>query len=259
MIHKKTADINMKKYILLFILAFNLSAYSQEALNAYKYVIVPSQFEFQKKIDQYGINTLLKYKFQQLGFETFLDNEEIPMELKVNTCIYITPRLIDSSTMFTTKLTVEIKDCYGKVLFATKEGRSRSKSYEVAYKEALRSSLTYFGSYRLNYTPKNNTVEDVAKLQDELKVKTTPIVVSNTMRYTFNNQEFLFVKEGANFSIKNKSDVVGVCIASTLKNNIYHVTFKSQKGIGYFVENGNFMLEIIENNSVQLLTMVKVN
>lgn len=249
----------MKKYVFLIVLLSSVGAMAQKALNNYKYVIIPTKYEFQKKADQYGVNTLLKYKFQQLGFETYLDTEQLPEQLMMNKCLSLTPVVNDKGGMFTTKTTVDVKDCHGEVLFTTQEGSSRSKSHEMAYKQALRSALSSFGVYRLNYAPKENAVASTVKIEKEQKTIPATLTVVNNTKFTFNNQLFLFVKEGINYSIKQQDDSIGVCVASTLKNNIYHVTFKNQKGIGYFLENGNFMVEIASNNTVQLLTLVKVN
>lgn len=251
----------MKKYILTLLLLTGINALAQQALNNYKYVVIPSKYEFQKKEDQFGVNTLLKFKFQQLGFETYLDNEDLPKSLKENRCLALTPVIKDAGGMFKTKLSVEVKDCYDKVLFVTKEGFSRSKSYDLAYKEALRNTLTSFGGYRLHFAPKETATKVVSSEVALHEVKVPHVTTANQMQFSFNNDEYLFIKKKTGFSIesKNSTKAIGSCIASTLKTNIYHVELNSKKGIGYFLENGNFMLEIVDNDSVQLLTMVKTN
>ena len=39
----------MKKHFLLFVLFLSGTAFAQKDLNAYKYIVVPSRFDFQKE------------------------------------------------------------------------------------------------------------------------------------------------------------------------------------------------------------------
>jgi hypothetical protein len=144
----------MKKILLLLIISFVFKSYGQDKLNSYEYIIIPSQYDFQKSKNQYGLNMLLKYKFQQLGFNTYLDNEDIPKELLKNECLVLTPTIVDESRMFTRNLFVEVRNCYNNVLFVTKIGSSRTKDFNKAYTEALRDALKSFGNYRLKFSEK---------------------------------------------------------------------------------------------------------
>ena len=143
----------MKKYILLFVLFLGVTAFAQKELNGYKYVVIPSKFDFQKEANEYGINLLLKYKFQQLGFETYLDTDELPKYyVTIHVCM-LTPVLHTKSNMFKTMHSVELFNCYNKSLFTTQEGVSNAKNVKTSYNEALRKSLKSFGDYRLEYVP----------------------------------------------------------------------------------------------------------
>ena len=73
----------MKKHLLLLVLFIGLTAQAQSELNAYKYIVIPSKFDFQKEANEHGLNLLLKYKFQQLGFESYLDTDDLPQELRI--------------------------------------------------------------------------------------------------------------------------------------------------------------------------------
>ena len=131
----------MKKQLLLLTIFFCFSVFSQKELNGYKYVVIPSKFDFQKVENQYDVNMLLKYKFQQLGFETYCDTDDLPQVLRTNSCSYIVPSLIIESNMFKTTVKVELKDCNEKSLYITGEGSSNSKIYKVSYNEAIRGAL----------------------------------------------------------------------------------------------------------------------
>lgn len=131
----------MKRYILALLLFISFSGYSQNSINNYKYVIVPEKFSFQKQNDQYGINSLTRSLLESKGFTVYLDNGELPAELANNKCNALNADLSEKSTMFTTGLTLLLKDCQGNVVFKSKEGKSREKEYNVSYNLALRAAF----------------------------------------------------------------------------------------------------------------------
>ena len=76
----------MKKKI-LFLTVFcimTLSIVGQSKINNYKYVIVPSKFEFLKKKDQYQTSSLTKFLFEKYGFNAYLDSDKLPEDLNKN-------------------------------------------------------------------------------------------------------------------------------------------------------------------------------
>jgi len=154
----------MKKYVLLFVLFLGVTVSAQKELNAYEYVIIPTRFDFQKEANQYGVNLLLKYKFQQMGFKTFLDTDILPEKLRFNTCSYFSPALYSKSTMSKTIISIELLNCHNKLLFKTREGVSRSKNYKKSYNEAIRESLSSFGDYKLSYEP----TEEIIAIKKEV-------------------------------------------------------------------------------------------
>jgi hypothetical protein len=249
----------MKKHILLLTLFIGFAVSAQEKLNAYKYVVVPSRFDFQKVSDEYGINTLLKYKFQQLGFEAFLDSEVLPQELKMNTCVYVKPRVNHKSTMIYTKISVEVLDCNDQMLFITQEGKSISKNYKVSNTEALRKALKSFGDYHLNFQPINEEeVEEVDKTEDVVVEKeisqdldTTTVLpkTKGDKNFLFDGNQILFDKTNQLFYAEIKTirtnELLGK-ISKTSKKGIYHVLLGSKNGVGYYDETGNFIVEFLE-------------
>lgn len=241
----------MKKYTLLLILFIGCNVFAQEKMNAYKYAVVPSQFDFQKEPNQYGINQLLKYKFQQLGFETYLDTDELPFALKKNTCTYITPTIIPNNGMFITRVTVEVKNCLNQNLFTTEEGNSNDKSYKTSYTIALREALSSFRGYRLNYQP---IPEEEVVVQKEYIKEDQPIVTSEknaNSKFLYNGTQFSLVKTNplyhAEIKYTDLDKLIGT-LSKTSKQGIYHVNLNTKRGLGYYDENGNFIMEFLEEN-----------
>lgn len=147
---------------------------AQEQLNDYKYIIVPKQFAEFKRENQYKTSTLVKYLFAEKGFEAVYE-DELPQELKNNGCLGLRAKLVDGSSMFTTKATVKLENCNGEEVFATKEGRSKEKDYKESYGEALREAFTSFDTINYSYNGKAENSEpvtvnmenDVKKLSEE--------------------------------------------------------------------------------------------
>ncbi|MHA4807796.1 hypothetical protein ACX0G9_06805 [Flavitalea flava] len=143
----------MKSYVLFFLLLSCFSGHSQTSLNNYKYVLVPETFNFLKQNDQYGLNTLTKSSLEETGFTTYFDNSELPTELANNKCNALHAEVVEKKSMFTTKLTVYLKDCKGNIIFKSKEGNSREKEYGLSYTLALKDAFTTLKDAKYVYQP----------------------------------------------------------------------------------------------------------
>ena len=141
-------------FIILFLFVLNLS-FSQ-SVNEYKYALVPAKFSFLNEVDQYKLNTLTKLLMGKHGFIAFLDNEVLPDEVLNNNCNKVYVDIVKSSGVFTTKLSIVLKDCKNNVLFTSTEGKSREKEFKVAYNEALRDAFTSFETLKYKYSPKDS-------------------------------------------------------------------------------------------------------
>jgi|GEM_PF-172762 len=147
---------------------------AQEQLNDYKYIIVPKQFAEFKRENQFQTSTLVKYLFGEKGFDAVYE-DELPQELKNNACLGLRAKLVDSSSLFTTKSALKLENCNGEEVFETKEGRSKKKDYKASYGEALREAFTSFDSMNYAYNGKSENSEpitvsmsnDIKKLPDD--------------------------------------------------------------------------------------------
>jgi hypothetical protein len=131
----------MKAPLFIVLTFISLSGNAQTTINNYKYIVVPSRYSFLKTDDQYGLNTSTKELLQQKGFVVFMSNEKLPDDLAANPCKALRAEMTDRNTMFTTNLTLELRDCQNNVLFRGKEGKSREKEYMDAYTEALKGAF----------------------------------------------------------------------------------------------------------------------
>lgn len=258
-----------KHFLLLFVLLIGLTAVAQSELNVYKYVVIPSKYDFQKEANEYGINLLLKYKFQQLGFESYLDTDDLPQILRTNTCLYASPVLHTKSNMFKTVVSVELFDCANKSLFKTQEGSSNSKNLKTSYNESLRKALKSFGDYRLEYTSLKDDVvvkENNQLKKNEVVAPVDDISTSNngldSVSFNIEDQEYKLIKKSFMlYEIQKEStkEIIGVMMAASLKKGVHHIKFYDKVGLGYYGENENLIMEFLSSDSSVELIIVHLN
>ena len=158
----------MKKALFLLLFLATSLSFSQ-SVNEYKYAIVPSKFEFLKDKDQYRLNTLTKLLMEKYGFITYFDTDILPSEIADSNCKKVYVDVQNSGNLFSTKLTVVLKDCKNLVLFTSSEGKSREKEYQVAYNQALREAFTSFDKLTLKDNNEENLKPEVVVYTNEIK------------------------------------------------------------------------------------------
>lgn len=159
----------MKKILSLLVFMSSLLITAQ-SINSYKYALVPSRFSLFKNDDYHRLSVLTKMFMEKSGFVTYMDNEQLPTEFASNNCNKVFVDLTEESGMFLTKIKVVLKDCYGKVIAVSNEGKSREKSYVAAYYEALRNALDSFPE--LQSYKYDGSIVQVSKTE-EIKVVTS--------------------------------------------------------------------------------------
>ena len=169
----------MKRFLASVLFLFiSFSCFSQD-LNQYKYVVVPYQFNFLKEHDQYRVNTLVRHLFKKEGFKVLYDSEDFPKDLGEDRCMAIYVGIDNSSSIFTTKMALVLRDCSNKVIMQTEYGRSKIKAYEKAYNQALRRAFEDIKAKNYSYKPKEKKAT-VPPPPPPVVVKETPKEVVET-------------------------------------------------------------------------------
>ena len=168
----------MKRYALLLLLFISFSGYAQNTINNYKYVLVPEKFSFLKEQDQYRLNTLTKFLLTEKGFETYYDNFELPTAVANNKCDALHAEVLEKNGMFTTNLTLLLKDCKGNIIFKSKQGKSREKEYKTSYNLALRDAFTSLDEVKYAY---NGTVNADQQVATTTTAVAAPVVATATV------------------------------------------------------------------------------
>jgi len=145
--------MKLKLLILVFTIFISNTIIGQ-SLNEYKYIIIPSEFDFLKYEDQYKLNSLTKFLFEKKGFKTIYNNLERPADLSSNPCLGLTADVFNDSGMFTTKLTIELTNCKNQKVLVSQIGKSKEKDYKKGFQEALRNAFKSVSALDYNYVNK---------------------------------------------------------------------------------------------------------
>lgn len=141
----------MKAPALFILVLFTITAYSQNTINNYKYVIVPEKFAFARENNQYGLNNTAKVLLEEKGFTVFMGNAQLPPEVAANKCNALKAEVVEKKGLFVTNLTLLLKDCQDNIIFKSKEGKSREKEFPVAYDGALRDAFISLNNVPYKY------------------------------------------------------------------------------------------------------------
>jgi hypothetical protein len=228
----------MKKQVLgllIVVLGVMNPLIAQNNVNDYKYVIVPTKYDFLKEDDKYQVNSLTAFLFNKYGFLTVMKNDNYPGDLIKNNCLALTANVIKHKGMFITKLQVELRNCKNELVFVSEIGESREKDYKIAFNLALRNAFKSIEALEYNYqenvkirtleSGNSNTEEDkteIAKLKAELeslkkeqkvfkeaKSEVTPVKVESKVKdvsFTENSKQEL-KKETKNISLDTPKKV----------------------------------------------------
>ncbi len=227
----------MKKYFILIALLSTFIGFSQ-TINDYKYAIVPSKFSFLKEKDAYRLNNLTKLFMEKYGFVTYYDTDSLPVELANQNCNKVYLDVLSKGNMFTTKLTIVIKDCQNKILFTSVEGKSREKEYKVAYTQALREAFASFAELNYKYEEKTNHANDNNNNENLNENK------------SINNPIILFAQPITNgFQLIDNTPSVVMKIYNTSVKDCYIATKASITGI-LVSKEGKWFFEYYENEKL---------
>ena len=215
----------MTRFIgLIFLVFITFQSFAQTSdLNQYSYVIVPDQFEFQKRADQYQLNSMAKFYFEKNGFNAFLAIDTP----NADRCDGLYADVEELKTIFGTKLQVVLRDCKKNEIYRGPEAKSKYKEFEKSYQDALRKAFD--GMDRLNVKQKDVIVlneNSFFKEEKETKEFAKPedrdepgIAILNTHKglnlpsenfstYSADGKSFILRKTGEGYSLYQESATV---------------------------------------------------
>ncbi len=247
----------MKKYIISLALIFCVQIFAQNNSKKYKYVIVPLQYGFTSKPNQFQLNVLTRVLLQQEGFEVFMsEGEEIPEHVANNPCSTLKADVKKDRSILSSNLRFQLFNCYGNLVFES-TGTSRIKSFDESYKEALRMAMREFQIESYKYL-KTDT-DEVAETPVEQTDETPKSFEERATRFKEGEKEYWMVKENEDYLLYED---LGETIWATLKfadKGTYSFDSEHIDGAAYFTPEGHIVVEYLAKNkdAVQKMTIVR--
>lgn len=159
----------MKKYV-IFVLFLSLAGFAY-AQKPFKYVIIPTQFpEIGKGFNPYSVSSVLQRILNEKGIKSVFEADQRPADY----CDALMVVLEKTSSMFTNKLLVQLKDCQNNLIWSH-EGMGRSKDFVQGYAEAITDAMSSFSEL-----PQNRLLQNVAVSPGPAAPAVAPAVVGTT-------------------------------------------------------------------------------
>jgi len=234
----------MKKYTyFLLSLLFSFAGFAQN-VNDYPYVIVPTKFEFQKKENDYRLNTLTKFNLEKFGFNAFYAKDNLGISYN-DRCDYLAVNVKDMGSFLTTKLQITFTDCNNNIVFTSKQGSSKEKDRKLAYVEALTEAFESVQA--LNYKYSGNKPA-VAPEKKETQVQVQPVeVVKQDIKI---NPNQLFAQAISNgFQLVDTVPKVVLKMFKTSQADYYTAVSDTKNGV-VFKKNNEWFFEYYENDKL---------
>lgn len=220
----------MKNYLVVAIFLISGISFSQK-LNTFKYAIIPEKLSFLKEKNQFNLNELLKFGMTKYGFEPFYDTDILPNDLTNENKVLVD--VLQNNSIFSTNVTIVLKDFKNNILHTSVEGKSREKNLDVSYNFAIREALNSFSSLKHVYS-NNIQVTDLKETIVVYQAKTIAngfeILIDNNVIYK------IFKTSNKDFFKAKKGEIDGTMF---LKDNFYYFEYYS---------NDNLITEKLEIN-----------
>ena len=164
----------------------------------------------------------------------FYDTDYFPDELAKNRCLALFADAVENNNMLNTKINIEIKDCYNKVIYTSEQGSTREKEYEKAYPIAFRYALNSLKG-QMNF---KNTLVKSSDIDDKI-VDEKPILKSNSI---INTSELKAVVTETGYNLVDYSGHIVLYLYSTSLESIFIANKEIYKGVllkknsGWFFE-----------------------
>jgi hypothetical protein len=227
------------KFLLIALLA-SFIGFSQ-SVNDYKAVIVPLKYDFLKTENQYRMSTMTKSNLNKAGFQAYYVNEELPAGYG-DRCDLLYVDVKRDNGFLITKLFVEFKDCYGKVIYTSEVGKSKEKDYEVAYRECLDLAFVSISGLHYKYSGKSvaPTVKAVPVSAAAASVVTaTPLVAAAPADLKDPNLLYAQPTESG-YQLIDKTPKVVMKLLKTSQSNVFIAIKDNVQGSLILKEDGQW-------------------
>ena len=242
--------------LVIIVTCSNLSL-AQKTLSDYSFVVVPDEFEFLSKANQYQLNDMAKYYLTKNGFNTYYFSE-LP---SVDNCDGLWADVESIAGFTRTKILVVLKDCKGIEVYRSQPGASKQKEYKKSYQDALRKAFLSFEE--LNVQQKAVVVrtsasgvssQEASVVNAPLESKSNRGPVNKFNAYTYNAKSYLLkrVEGGYNVYDASGADLILKGTIEDSENGYMAMVFDANYQ-GYFLENNDLKLVDEDGRSITLI------
>ena len=256
------------RLILVLMLLSQIGRSQESNLNAYNYVIVPMQFDFQSEPNQYQLNILSRVLLKEEGFEVYMDKEERPMELLGDTCAPLFLEIEDTSGFLNISLIIRLKDCYDNVIFESEEVSTKIKKYKEGYQAALKQAFSFLSdeNYRYDENLRPAPFKSMTNVKKESSGSVDEVTVSgskypNKKVYKFGGETFWLIEQDEKFILLSNEGKVNFAELETADRGTYIFNSEKINGAAFFDANGNLNVEYMDEDlgEIQQITFSKIN
>lgn len=230
------------KHTYLLIIAFTFSIVLKAQNNTSdqkRYVIVKSTFDFLKQVDRYKTSSFTKFLFQKAGFDTYLDNEDLPEDLYRNKCKALVVDVKDKSNLFYTKNYIKLTDCNDRLFYTSEKGSSKLKKYDRVYIESIRNAFS--------------TIENLDSIYHAFSLKVTNLRKKKKQQKELNFAEVMPSKS----DISNKPKMISNPIVSSSTNT--NDTLEKEKYSRLYAQEIEKGYQLIDSKSSVIFVVMKTN
>lgn len=203
-------------WLLFFLTAIHVVGFSQN-MNDYSYVIVPDQFEFQTKVNQYQLNEMTKFYLEKNGFHAFF-NSEAP---NLDRCNGLYADVEYTRAWLLTRMEIVLRDCHKNEIYRSPTGKSKLKELDRSKQEALREAFSSFSTLKIRQKSLNLVDDAQAEQPDTKSLSTeqteTPVKnrqqsvgpVASFTTYHLENASYILRKTEEGYSLYKESETDG--------------------------------------------------
>ena len=241
----------MKSKLIIFLFILSNSIFAQ-SINDYAAVVVPLKYDFLRSENEYRMATITKFNLEKAGFVAMYANTDFSSDYP-NRCSLLNIDVIKDSGFLTTKLYVEFKDCYGKVIYTSEVGKSKEKDFGTAYQEALENAFVSIAKLGYKYTGKPAVKVASAVATESVSVPQQVAPVSSVVNNA--NQEVLYAQATeTGFQLIDKTPKVVMKLMKTgtpnsfiaIKGDLQGVlNLKDNQWVFDSYQNGTLVSEVI--------------
>lgn len=225
-----------------------------QSINDYKAVIIPLKYDFMKSENQYRMATMTKSNLNKAGFTAFYANEQLPLDLN-DRCQLLYIDVKKDSGFLVTKLFMEFKDCYGKVIYTSEVGKSKEKDYEIAYRESL--TMAFVSVNALNYKYSGNIVTSTLKTTTTAApaVTTSAVAASNLVVVApspdLKDPNLLYAQPTeSGYQLIDKTPKVVMKLLKTSQTNVFIAIKDNVQGSLILKEDAQWYFESYQNDKL---------